>query len=354
VAYLRLARSCDRTDKNFFGGFMNSSFQRFTAISLSVLISAAVLVVSDAEAKRIGGGGSAGRKSSNVSNRTTAPQETKAPTAGQPSAPGAAAPAAGAATAGAAAKAAPAAAAQSARSKWMGPLAGLAAGLGLAWLASSLGFGEGLANFMMIMLLAVVAFAAIRMFMNRGRKSANGGLTPATANQAPAADYEAAPAAPAPSSARSGSMIGSAIGSGASSSAQAAQFAAENASWRIPADMNVDAFLVAAKSNFMKLQSAYDRADLNELHEFTTAEMYKELAQDIVGRAGKANHTEVLELNAALLGVESDSREHLASVRFTGQVREDGGTSESIDEVWNMSKPVSGASGWVLAGVQQY
>ncbi len=327
---------------------MSSSFQRFAAISLSVLISAAVLVVSDAEAKRIGGGGSVGRKSSNVSNRTAAPQETKAPTAGQP---GTAAPAAGAATAGAAAKAPAAAAAQSTRSKWMGPLAGLAAGLGLAWLAHSMGFGEGMANIMMIMMLVMVAFVVIRMVMNRGKKAANTGLAPAAAYEAPSAPM---PVSEVPASTRSGSMIGSALGAGASSSAQAAQLAAENSSWRIPADMDVDAFLVAAKSNFMKLQSAYDRADLNELHEFTTAEMYKELAQDIVARVGKANHTEVLQLNAALLGVESDVREHLASVRFTGQVREDGNAIETIDEVWNMSKPASGATGWVLAGVQQY
>jgi predicted lipid-binding transport protein (Tim44 family) len=213
-----------------------------------------------------------------------------------------------------------------------------------------MGFGEGLANMMMIMLLVVVAFAAIRMFMNRGKKAGNTGLAPAAAYEAVAP----VPVAEVPASTRSGSMIGSALGAGASSSAEAAQLAADNLSWRIPADMDVDAFLVSAKSNFMKMQSAYDRADLNELHEFTTAEMYKELAQDIVGRAGKSNHTEVLQLNAALLGVESDVREHLASVRFTGQIREDGNAIETIDEVWNMSKPASGASGWVLAGVQQY
>ena len=113
----------------------------------AALVLGATLTISDAEAaKRLGGGGSTGMQRQSVAPNnanqaapTQAPRQAAAPaTAGQP-------------------------AAQPKRS-WMGPLAGLAAGLGLAALASHFGFGEELANFMMIALLAVVVIAAIGFF----------------------------------------------------------------------------------------------------------------------------------------------------------------------------------------------
>jgi predicted lipid-binding transport protein (Tim44 family) len=331
---------------------MTTSFiQRSITASLVVLASVGLLIASDAEAKRVGSGGSSGRQSSNVSNRTQAPTETKAPTAGSP----AAAPAAGAA-AGAAGKAAPAAAAQSTRSKWLGPLAGLAAGLGLAALASSLGFGEGFGQIMMVLLMVMVAFFLFRFIMARRAAGNGAGAGPTPAYSAPGTSYtpQAEPEQSAPAQARTGSMIGSGIGAGVATSAQAQEMTAIDPSWRIPADMDVEGFLSNAKSQFTRLQAAYDRADLNELHEYTTQEMYKEVAQEIVARAGKTNQTDIVRLEAGLLGVESNAREHLASVRFTGQLREDGAVAENLDEVWNFSKPAQGAGGWVLAGIQQY
>ena len=116
----------------------------------AALVLGATLTISDAEAaKRLGGGGSTGMQRQSVAPNnanqaapTQAPRQAAAPaTAGQP-------------------------AAQPKRS-WMGPLAGLAAGLGLAALASHFGFGEELANFMMIALLAVVVIAAIGFFMRK-------------------------------------------------------------------------------------------------------------------------------------------------------------------------------------------
>src|SRR5829696_5112505 len=111
------------------------------------------IVPADADAKRLGGGGSAGMQ------RSVPPRA--APDA-LPAKPAQTAPAAAPATAGAA----PAAAAAPKRS-WMGPIAGLAAGLGIAALMSHLGLGAEFGNILMMVLLGVVAIVAIRFLLRR-------------------------------------------------------------------------------------------------------------------------------------------------------------------------------------------
>ena len=55
---------------------------------------------------------------------------------------------------------------------------------------------------------------------------------------------------------------------------------------------------------------------------------------------------------AELLGVESGSVDQLASVRFSGMLREQvGAEAFRFEEVWNLFKPEQG--GWLLAGIQQ-
>ena len=119
------------------------------------------------------------------------------------------------------------------------------------------------------------------------------------------------------------------------------------------ADFDQDAFLLNAKKYFVRLQEAWDRGDLSQLQEFATQQMFDELKQDLQARSG-ANRTEVLTLDAELLGVETANDSYLASVRFSGMIREQSDSvAESFVEVWNLTKPVSGSGGWVLAGIQQ-
>ena len=96
----------------------------------------------DAEARRMGGGKSMGRQSSNVTQREAARTPPAAPTNQ------AGATAAGAGAAGTAAAAA--------RKPWGAMLGGLAAGLGLAWLANSLGLGPAFANLLLFLLFAQI------------------------------------------------------------------------------------------------------------------------------------------------------------------------------------------------------
>ncbi len=69
---------------------------------------------------------------------------------------------------------------------------------------------------------------------------------------------------------------------------------------------------------------------------------------------GAANHTDVVALDAELLGIEESPTDYLASVKFSASIREgEQGGAEPVEEVWNLVKPKEGRSGWLLAGIQQ-
>ena len=69
--------------------------------------------------------------------------------------------------------------------------------------------------------------------------------------------------------------------------------------------------------------------------------------------APEGARTDVVMLEAQLLGIEETADDYLASVEFSGMIREDPSAGPSpFREVWNMTKPKSGTSGWLVAGVQ--
>ncbi len=122
----------------------------------------------------------------------------------------------------------------------------------------------------------------------------------------------------------------------------------------VPADFDVNGFLRHAKTNFIRMQAAWDRADVNDILEFTTPEMFGELKMQLTERGAAANQTDVVSIEAEMLGVESNGHEHIASVRFHGMIREaKDAVAEPFSEIWVLTKPVSGNQGWLLAGVQQ-
>jgi predicted lipid-binding transport protein (Tim44 family) len=283
---------------------------KFLTLAAAVVIGF-TLNVTDAEAaKRFGGGSSSG-----MQRQATPPaKSTQATPAQQPNA------------------AAPAA--QPKRS-WLGPIAGLAAGLGLAALASHLGFGEGLANFMMIALLAIAVIAVIGFFL---RKKA--------AAQAPGMQYAAAGAgadgnAPRPDFTPAG---GSAYTPAATSSA----------SGNIPADFDTEGFARSAKVNFIRLQAANDAGNLDDIREFTSPEMFGEIKLAIDERKGAAQETNVVDLQAQVIDVAEEAGRYVVSVHFSGAIREDrNAAAENFSEIWHMTKPTDGSRGWVIAGIQQ-
>ena len=299
------------------------------------------LAVGDADAKRLGGGKSSGMQRQATTER--APTSTPAQTPATPSS--AAAPATAAAPAAAAAGAA---AAQPRRS-WMGPLAGIAAGLGIAALASHFGFGEELASMLMIGLLVMAVLMVVGFVM---RKRAGGAAAPALAGAAAGAGagsdsaqrfdapmQKSALDVPPSQPAGGASMIGANLSPAPASA--------------IPADFDVAGFVRNAKVQFIRLQAANDAGNLDDIREFTTPEMFAEIKMDLDERAGAAQRTEVMQLDAQVIEVAEEALRYVVSVRFTGTVREDGVKTESLDEMWHLTKPRQGQGGWVLAGIQQ-
>ena len=129
---------------------------------------------------------------------------------------------------------------------------------------------------------------------------------------------------------------------------------APHAPWGVPADFDTAAFLRHAKSSFIRMQAAWDKADVNDLREFTTPEVFAELKMQIQERGASADFTDVVSIDAELLGIETIGNDYLASVKFTGMIKSaPDAPAEPFAEVWNMSKPLDGSTGWVLAGIQQ-
>jgi predicted lipid-binding transport protein (Tim44 family) len=122
----------------------------------------------------------------------------------------------------------------------------------------------------------------------------------------------------------------------------------------VPGDFDTEAFLRHAKASFLRMQAAWDRGDLADLREFTAPEVYAELQLQIQERRGQQDYTEVVSIDAQMLGIETTERDYLASVQFNGMIRNaPGAPPEPYVEVWNLSKPLNGNGGWVLAGIQQ-
>ena len=307
-------------------------------------------IAPDAEAaRRLGGGKSVGKQSDNVSKQApaAAPAQQAAPSP-QQAAPGAAGAAAGAAA--------------PARNRWLGPLAGIAAGLGIAALLSHFGmagaFAEAMMSFLMIGLLVMAAFFIFRMIKNRNNPaaaSANGAPlggriepTSMAREMTPPASAPAVPSAPGVPFAGGIPEIGSGVAGGSAASAVAG-----GGSWTVPAGFDTDDFLHIAKMYFMRLQAAWDAGDERDIRTFTTPEMFAEVKLDLMNRTEKS-HTDVLELHAKFLGVEEQGETTLASVHLSGMIRESAdGPAESFREVWNLEKPTSAKASWVLAGIQQ-
>jgi predicted lipid-binding transport protein (Tim44 family) len=98
----------------------------------------------------------------------------------------------------------------------------------------------------------------------------------------------------------------------------------------IPADFDVEGFLRQAKLNFVRLQAANDRGDMDDIREFTAPELFAEIRMQFQERGGKVQETDVMQLDAELLEVVTEDKRHIASVHFSGQLREDGAAPASL------------------------
>jgi predicted lipid-binding transport protein (Tim44 family) len=238
----------------------------------------------------------------------------------------------------------------------MGPVAGIAAGLGLAALASHLGFGEELASIVMMGLMLVFVVLVLGYFMRKRAVSKpykNAMNTEMQYSNASAGNtrnesvrekntlaYKAYMRSQEKNTTNSG--IGSSIG------------LASVRGKSIPSGFDTVSFENNAKANFLSLQTANDSGNLEYIRQLTTPELFSQIQEDFAGRDADAQRNDVQNLHAEVIDVVEDTDRYLVSVRFSGTIRDSSGEpSESFDEIWHLVKPVQGNSGWLLSGIQQ-
>ena len=364
------------------------NLSKVVALATAVVVALSFAVEAEAK-KRLGGGGSMGmQRSAPAKNSPNSPPAQQAsPAQNTPAGAPQAAPQPAAAAAPMAA-AAPAAAAAQKRS-WLGPIAGLAAGLGIAALLSHFGMGEAVANFVMMALL-VLAGALLIGFLIRRFRGAQG--TPAMAGAGAGAgssggvssspwQRETAAAAPGatpaaatttaftPTSAGEVSVTGQPLAplsiAGASGASEtpaaatpvgAAASSATSATWGapvLPEGFDAAAFERVAKMIFIRLQAANDAGNLEDLRQFTTPEMFAAIRLEIQERTGSVQVTDVQRVDAQILDFATQEGQQVVSVRFHGMIREDQEAAEAFDEVWHLCRPVDESRAWAIAGIQQ-
>ncbi len=282
---------------------------------LVTLIGLSVVAIDTDAASRMGGGRNIGKQRSNINQQQAAP---KAPAQqGQ---------------------AAPATPAQqpSGASRWLGPLAGLALGAGLAALFFNNGLAGALGGILMIALLIGAAIFVVRLL--RGR----------TARQP--LQYAGAGGAAEPTIRETISTLPG----GAGAQSVAATTGSDTAEKEWPAGFDAAEFVRHAKLNFVRMQDAHDKRELSTMREFLTPEVYREIEADIKAAGATTGKVDVVTLDAEVLDVITEDGLYVVSVRFSGLLREqEGGGLEPLNEIWHLEKPVNGRSGWLISGIQQ-
>lgn len=216
--------------------------------------------------------------------------------------------------------------------RWLGPLAGLALGAGLA----ALFFNNGMAGLLagvLVIGLVIAALVFVARVLTRGK----------VGEAEPPLQYAGYPgrAEPAPYT-----LPG---GAGAHSVAATTASAGGN----LPAEFDAAEFVRHAKLNFVRLQEAHDKRDLTTMRDFLAPDLYREIESDLHAAGDAPRHTDVVSLEAEVIDVAEEAGSYIVSVRFAGLIREDAGAPEPFSEIWHLEKPRSGRSGWMVAGIQQ-
>ena len=305
-------------------------------ILLSVFIGLVGLgfVAQDADARRLGGGMSQGMK------RQAPPPRQQPATPPQQATPQQ--PAATPATAGAAA----AAPAPAPRRSWLGPIAGLAAGLGIAALMSHFGMGDTLAHIVTVALLVLAAVFLVRFLMRRFMPQSSASKMQYAG--AHGGGFDMPPA-------REGDATKLQTGGTTAGSTTALQPQAMSSTGAVlPAGFDRAEFERAAKMIFIRLQAANDTADLDDLRQFSTPEMFAAFKLDLQDRQARKQRTDVVRLDADVADWAEEEGKQIVSVRYSGLIREEeNGVAEPFDEVWHLVRPADASRPWAIAGIQQ-
>lgn len=354
-----------------------ATISRRSAFVVAVCSVVSLGVADGAQAKRLGGGGSIGRQAPAPMAPAGAAQRTATPPAAAPTGQSPAGAPAGQQAASARPGAAPAAPPAAPPSPWRSFLGAAAVGLGIAALASAFGVSSQLAGALGVALLVMLAMTLVMAFLRRRQQGGQGqrdarsrGAWAAPADPARSA-WLGAEAIPSGAMSRT-STPGSGLFADAAGHSQRTAMSTGSTAMppslmgapvqapatpidaaAYPPGFDAHGFVEQARAQFVRLQAAFDRADLASLEEVASAEVLAQLRQQIDERQGAANFTEVVTLDAELLDVRTLGTEHTASIRFKGLIRETVGAAPgAFDEVWHLAKPIDASSGWLLVGIQ--
>ncbi len=236
---------------------------------------------------------------------------------------------------------------------WLGPLAGLAAG----GLLASLFFGGAFEGFqpMDFLVIAALVIGGFLLFRMLGKKR---GSAPAPAPAGLGRAYrerQQSPVPPRSSDGSGGRPVGAAQPGGREIRNEPELGGAKPGAADAPSWFDPKGFTEGAKTHFIRLQAAWDAADFRDIREYTTPQLYAELQRDREALGDTPNYTEVVTLSAELLGVQRDGDQAVASIRFTGLIREEEqAPAKPLDEIWHVAHDWAGADGdWRITGIQQ-
>ena len=278
--------------------------QRFMTVFLALCLGLTLSL--DANAKRMGSGKSFGAAPSHQTSqsRQAAPSATAAaPMAGK-------------------------AAATSGASKWLGPLAGLAAGGLLASMFMGDGF-QGMQIFDML-IIALIAFLAFRFIASRRKQQAQ----PAMAGGVP---YQRDMPQSAPASIFGGSSA-----------------ASGKAPIKAPAWFNETSFVNAGREHFLSLQQHWDANEMDKIAEFTTPQLQAFLQKERADLGDAFQSTYIDNLEVQLDGLDDQADKTIATLTFSGiekTSRFDQG--EAFSESWRMERAHGDNQPWLIAGMRQ-
>lgn len=282
--------------------------QRF--LSIAMVLCLALTFSFEAHAKRFGGGKSFGSAPSHQTRQATPPAQSAAQAPGRQ----------------------PAAAASGA-SRWLGPLAGLAAGGLLASMFMGDGF-EGL-QIMDMLIFGLIAFLLFRFLAARRARQ-----QPQTA-AAGGAPYQREMPSAANAPAAGSNIFGGRLASAAP---------VINA----PAWFNEQSFLAAGREHFMNLQQHWDANEMDKIAEFVTPQLLEFLKRERAELGDGFQSTYVDDLDVQLDGVDDNAEKTIATLTFSGvskTSRFDQG--EPFSESWRLERAQGDNQPWLIAGIRQ-
>jgi predicted lipid-binding transport protein (Tim44 family) len=230
---------------------------------------------------------------------------------------------------------------------WKGVVGGWVLAAGAGGLAARIGMQPATFGVLaLLLLLAVLVFVLLLMMSasrrRRGRRNAKY-----------AGDYSNSMSSDRPAKAEP--KFESRVKHGAEQSkARATGVDKSKSRVEVPADFDLNKFLRSANALFLRLQSAWDNADLGAIREFVDDEIHEEFRLQLRSRGDALNKTGVDSFDSKLLKLDSAGKIYVAVVKFKGMVHEEGNPSKSFMEVWSMSKPKAGAEGWTVTAIQQF